>query len=185
MIFMAMELVQFSIRSHAHANIKSATAKFFQNGTVKNKYSAWGTDFSILSLVTAGNVKANNFCNDRNIGGRNFNGDLAELIVFNHPLAPGEVQMVEGYLAHKWGLTGSLPSTHPCKTSLSTPVAKTITSASTASATVGSSFSYTITTDVTNPAFVVANLPPGLSLESIGTGVISGTPLQEVLMWSH
>jgi hypothetical protein len=95
--------------SHAHANIKSATAKFFQNGTVKNKYSAWGADFSILSLVTAGNVRANNFCNDRNIGGRNFNGDLAELLVFNNPLAPSEVQMVEGYLAHKWGLTGDLP----------------------------------------------------------------------------
>ena len=163
--------------AHASANIRHADARFFQNGTAKNKYSAWGTDFSILSLVTTGNVVANNFSNDRNYNGRCFNGDLAELIVFNHPLATGEVQMVEGYLAHKWGLTGSLPSTHPFKTSLSTPVAKTITSASTASATVGSSFSYTITTDVTNPAFVVANLPPGLSLESIGTGVISGTPL--------
>ena len=33
-----------------------------------------------------------------------------------------------------------------------------------------------VTTDVTNPAFEAANLPPGLTC-ALGTGVISGTPL--------
>ena len=84
--------------------------------------------------------------------------------------------MVEGYLAHKWGLSSSLPNFHPFKNSLTTPVNKVITSATTANATVGSSFSYSILTNVTNPAFEAANLPPGLTCNT-GTGVISGTPL--------
>ena len=92
-------------------------------------------------------VQANNFSNDRNIAGRYANGDLAELMVFNHAFTETEVQMVEGYLA-KSGAQGSLPSTHPFKSSLTTPVSKSITSAATASATVGTAFTYTITTDV-------------------------------------
>ena len=41
---------------------------------------------------------------------------------------------------------------------------------------MGTAFSYTIVTDVSNPAFEATNLPPGLSC-NLGTGVISGTPL--------
>ncbi len=149
---------------------------FYLNGTATSKTAAWPSGISIMSLVTTADVQANNFSNDRNIGGRYVNGDLAELIIFNKDFTLGEVQMVEGYLAHKWGLTGDLPSSHPYKSSLTTPVSKSITSAATASATVGSSFSYTITTDVTNPAFEAANLPAGLTC-GLGTGVISGTPL--------
>ena len=154
----------------------SASNMFYLNGTLTNKSSAWPSGYQIISLVTTMDVQANNFSNDRNIGGRYANGDLAELMVFNHAFTEAEVQMVEGYLAEKWGLRGSLPSTHPFKSSLTTPVSKSITSAATASATVGTAFTYTITTDVTNPAFQAANLPQGLSC-NLGTGVISGTPL--------
>jgi hypothetical protein len=42
-----------------------------------------------------------------------FNGVFYEVMVFNAPLTPGGRQYVEGYLAWKWGLQASLPSTHP------------------------------------------------------------------------
>jgi hypothetical protein len=42
-----------------------------------------------------------------------FEGDLAEIIVFNSVLSTAQRQQVEGYLAWKWGLQASLPSTHP------------------------------------------------------------------------
>ena len=161
--------------NHWHSGVSSSNM-FYLNGTATSKTAAWPSGISIMSLVTTADVQANNFSNDRNINGRYVNGDLAELIIFNKDFTLGEVQMVEGYLAHKWGLTGDLPSSHPYKSSLTTPVSKSITSAATASATVGSSFSYTITTDVTNPAFEAANLPAGLTC-GLGTGVISGTPL--------
>jgi hypothetical protein len=38
-----------------------------------------------------------------------------EIIVFNTALTTSQRQTIEGYLAHKWGLTVSLPSTHPFK----------------------------------------------------------------------
>jgi hypothetical protein len=38
---------------------------------------------------------------------------INEVIIFNRPLSADDRQTVEGYLAWKWGLQGSLPSTHP------------------------------------------------------------------------
>jgi hypothetical protein len=42
-------------------------------------------------------------------------GLIHELIVYNSALSITQRQQVEGYLAWKWGLVGSLPSTHPYK----------------------------------------------------------------------
>jgi hypothetical protein len=40
-------------------------------------------------------------------------GNICELIIFNRSLTTAERQQIEGYLAYKWGLQYSLPSTHP------------------------------------------------------------------------
>jgi hypothetical protein len=40
---------------------------------------------------------------------------LSEIIFYNTALSIAQVQQVEGYLAWKWGLVGSLPSNHPYK----------------------------------------------------------------------
>lgn len=48
--------------------------------------------------------------------GRYFDGKIAEVIIFSSVLSTNERQKVEGYLAHKWGLTANLPSDHPYKT---------------------------------------------------------------------
>lgn len=42
------------------------------------------------------------------------NADVNEIIICNN-LSDADRQKMEGYLAHKWGLTGSLPSGHPYK----------------------------------------------------------------------
>jgi hypothetical protein len=44
------------------------------------------------------------------------NASLYEIIVYNSDLTDNQRQQIEGYLAWKWGLQGSLPSTHPYKT---------------------------------------------------------------------
>jgi hypothetical protein len=75
------------------------------------------SSLSILSLKTSGNVEASRFSRDRNIGGRNWNGDLAELVIFNNELSDSDIEKIEGYLAHKWGLAGTLPASHPFKQS--------------------------------------------------------------------
>lgn len=43
-----------------------------------------------------------------------FNGDVAE-IVYVGALTASDRQRVEGYLAHKWGITATLPADHPYK----------------------------------------------------------------------
>ena len=50
------------------------------------------------------------------VGSRNFHGNIYEMLFYSRVLTTGERQQVEGYLAHKWGITSSLPTTHPYKT---------------------------------------------------------------------
>ena len=48
---------------------------------------------------------------------RAFYGDFAEIIITESVPEEGEREKIEGYLAHKWGLEGNLPSDHPYKNS--------------------------------------------------------------------
>lgn len=42
-------------------------------------------------------------------------GDIGEIIVLSSAASTDTRQRIEGYLAHKWGLTANLPSDHPYK----------------------------------------------------------------------
>jgi len=44
-----------------------------------------------------------------------FNGPMYEIIVLHSAPSTDTRQRIEGYLAHKWGLTANLPSDHPYK----------------------------------------------------------------------
>jgi hypothetical protein len=44
-----------------------------------------------------------------------YSGSMNEIIIFNSALSDAQRQQVEGYLARKWGLLGTLPATHPYK----------------------------------------------------------------------
>jgi hypothetical protein len=44
-----------------------------------------------------------------------FGGDIAEIVMLPSDANTFTRQRIEGYLAHKWGLEGSLPSDHPYK----------------------------------------------------------------------
>ena len=46
---------------------------------------------------------------------RSFGFEFAEAILYGTALTTSQRQQVEGYLAQKWGLTTSLPATHPYK----------------------------------------------------------------------
>ena len=73
------------------------------------------------NLVTSGvsqpgttTVTAPLFINGRNGTSTNsYASYLAEVVVFNTGLSLSDRQMIEGYLAWKWGLQGNLPNTHP------------------------------------------------------------------------
>ena len=72
-----------------------------------------GTSF----FTSASNTFANPSSSKR-IGGvtlYRFTGQVAELIVLSNIPTTTERQLIEGYLAWKWGLTSSLPNDHPYK----------------------------------------------------------------------
>ncbi len=74
-------------------------------------------NLSVISLRSYSDLKASNFTNDRNNGGRTWKGDLGELLIFNESLEDDEIESIEGYLAHKWGIEGSLIAGHPYESS--------------------------------------------------------------------
>lgn len=62
-----------------------------------------------LSTMGAGSVRLNDYQN-------NADSDWGE-VVFVEDVTQANSDKIEGYLAHKWGLTADLPSSHPYKTS--------------------------------------------------------------------
>ena len=92
----------------------SPMGKVYKNGTVQAdgavaKSSGVDLDFSLSdsSVTTTLNIFS------RNNSAAFADGDLHELIIYNAPLSQADREKVEGYLAHKWGLTGDLPGASP------------------------------------------------------------------------
>ena len=50
-----------------------------------------------------------------------FDGKISELVFINNQSSLPDQQKIEGYLAHKWGLTADLPAGHPYKTAVPVP----------------------------------------------------------------
>jgi uncharacterized repeat protein (TIGR02543 family) len=56
-----------------------------------------------------------------------YNGSVAEVILLDTPVSEAERQTIEGYLAHKWGLTENLPLEHPYQSLAPQAPATTVT----------------------------------------------------------
>lgn len=89
------------------------------NGTAANRIKAAINGNSLIgnNEMSAG-VNTGNSTFDFQIGayGNNvfpFLGDYCELLIFNSLLSTTDQQLVEGYLAWKWGTESLLPNTHP------------------------------------------------------------------------
>ena len=47
---------------------------------------------------------------------QSFRGSVGEIVLYNQALSQSELEQLEGYLAHTWGVTSVLPGGHPYKT---------------------------------------------------------------------
>lgn len=78
-----------------------------------------GTSFASLSTAsgTIGNASSTVSIGGGLFGGTyyTFNSNICEMVIYNRDLTTVERQQTEGYLAWKWGLLASLPSTHSLK----------------------------------------------------------------------
>ena len=73
----------------------------YQNGTLASTSAITGA--SLTSTITIGGFGTTNA----------WTGHLCEVIINTNTITTSERQQIEGYLAWKWGLQASLPSTHP------------------------------------------------------------------------
>ena len=100
--------------------------------TFIEQYSAGGADYAWAAYLNGTNAAGGSLgtlWNNSNIltqiglqftaltGISTWSGIIAEIVWTNSVMASPVRQKLEGYLAHKWGLTGSLPADHPYKNS--------------------------------------------------------------------
>ena len=64
----------------------------------------------IISLITTSGVEAERLANQNGFAGRNWNGDYAEVLLFDSVLSEAERESVEAYLKRKYGLGMAAPS---------------------------------------------------------------------------
>jgi len=79
--------------------------------------SIFSTGTNTVSFAVNTSPNNNRYFGDSEDRGNHFKGQIAEIIICDTVLSTGDRQKVEGYLAHKWGLTGNLDISHPYKSS--------------------------------------------------------------------
>ena len=94
----------------------SATAGWL-NGATVSAVSATGIAALSFNGVYSIGTYSNNQSQQGNSGSTvSANMNLSEFIVSTSTWSTADRQKIEGYLAHKWGLTANLPAGHPYKT---------------------------------------------------------------------
>jgi len=135
------------------------TAQAIREGTISLNGSivdGWQTNFpqsqfSIVCIQTesaydghSANVYANRIGKDRarTEASFHFDGDYAELIIFNKVLTDVEIQSTEYYLAQKWGLMSNLHEAHPLKNYTASLAADSLSMEENGTLKVADSFDY-------------------------------------------
>ncbi len=160
--------------NYAHNNIRTGTTKLMGttiNGTTTSLPSG---SFQLVSLVTAGNVNADQICQDRTFNG-SWQGDIAEILIYNRALSVAEEESVGTYLSAKYALTTAYPAAGPPTTP--TGVAATPVSAGAVSVNwpaVSGAITYNVSyTPTSGGTEVLVPLVAGLSYTV--TGLTNGT----------
>jgi hypothetical protein len=87
----------------------------YVNGTATagllNRYTSW----TIHGFETTGNINVTKTGAQTGFANREFLGDYAEWMYLDAVPSTTNRQLIEGYLAWKWGIVASLPSGHPYK----------------------------------------------------------------------
>jgi hypothetical protein len=88
---------------HVAQNLANARAWLNGQSIVANK-TPFPKQLSVITLVSTGPVRAGQLAGDRNFGGRSWQGDIAEILIYNVELSDADRQAVEKYLMTKYAL---------------------------------------------------------------------------------
>jgi len=87
--------------SNASASIKNGNC-FFNNLSINALEIKKTKSFSLLKIITLGNVTAERITKDRSYSDRVWNGSFAEIILFSKVLNDSSIKLVEQYLRYKY-----------------------------------------------------------------------------------
>jgi hypothetical protein len=90
----------------------SVSATLTTNGTLNGTQTRSGAGLTSTAGIIIG---SNNSVSEP------FTGFIGEVVLVPEIVSTNTRQQMEGYLAHKWGLTANLPSDHPYKTNAPAP----------------------------------------------------------------
>ena len=110
--FLYPGLTQSGILNASPTSLFTNDVNAIRDATFSNVNMPTAPNVSILSVAgITGTTRYQGICYDRG-DNPGWCGDLAEVIIFSTALSVSDRQTIEGYLAQKWGLTGSLPQFH-------------------------------------------------------------------------
>jgi len=110
--FLYVGLTQSGILNASPTSLFTNDVNAIRDATFSNVNMPTAPNVSILSVAgITGTTRYQGICYDRG-DNPGWCGDLAEVIIFSTALSVSDRQTIEGYLAQKWGLTGSLPQFH-------------------------------------------------------------------------
>ena len=94
---------------YVSSSITSGTTKLMGNVVTGTTTALPTGSFQLLSVVTGANVQASQLCQDRTYHG-SWQGDIAEVLIYNRALNSSEESAVGSYLAAKYALTTAYPA---------------------------------------------------------------------------
>ncbi|MCX6880552.1 MAG: hypothetical protein NTW21_43115 [Verrucomicrobia bacterium] len=94
---------------HSRPEIRKGITKLMGTAVDGTKTALPAAQYQLLSLVTAGNVQADQITQDRHFAG-SWQGDIAEILIYTEPLSTQDEATVGGYLATKYGLKTAYPA---------------------------------------------------------------------------
>jgi len=89
---------------------RGATGKYYKDG---NLLQSTASVVGSATMANSRQVRVGSYTDDSNVTSGPFNGDIAEIVILSGVVADETRQLIEGYLAWKWGLEANLPSGHP------------------------------------------------------------------------
>ena len=102
--------------TYTSANVRNGATKL-NGATINGTTAQLGAGWRLVSLVTAGNCEASRLSRDRTVAGRSWDGDVAEVIVYDRALTANEELLIGGYLAQKYTLPAAYAGAAPGYTS--------------------------------------------------------------------
>ncbi len=83
--------------------------------TALNTINVNGSPMVLSKSILAQSYRTDSVAYSINTPSYNTGADICEIVFYNTEMTVAQRQQVEGYLAWKWGLQGSLPANHPYK----------------------------------------------------------------------